>query len=427
MKYPNNNVSGGCCWMKRLVLPYKGHYYMTSFWSAFWNPQVNAKLCPSHLFLCRRMNGPYRQYSTLGPLNSSGATAAVTATGSYHGRMVTQQRLHWWWNGWMAYSGLLLFLVSSLECNNNNNNIHPRPFKLLFQSTTTTTTECQEDKNAFDDNDNDNDKDKDKDKDNDNDNDNNKVVEGGVNETFLEIPPPPPFPDSVLSYDLYNGVTLYLGKYLKRQTSQQQQPQPSNEYPPPSELSFRQHLDHALQLWKDQGRKGIWIQVPPVAAHWIPDCIQAGFDFHNVLLREDNGNNSIIINDNDNNNDKTKDTTNGDNNNNCKPSPSTLVLSKWLPDTPSKLPLGATHQVGVGVVVLNPSDPSQMLCVQEQSGPGKYKLKTNVMLIKDGERGYFLVILVCGMEDRNDNNHRHNKTPDNCCFSLSLSLSLPSF
>ena len=48
-----------------------------------------------------------------------------------------------------------------------------------------------------------------------------------------------------------------------------------------------------------------------------------------------------------------------------------LVLSLWLPeDGPSRLPNGPTHQVGVGTLLLRPSDPSQMLVVQEITGPG---------------------------------------------------------
>ena len=50
-----------------------------------------------------------------------------------------------------------------------------------------------------------------------------------------------------------------------------------------------------------------------------------------------------------------------------------LILSQWLPnDIASKLPLGPTHQVGVGTVVFHPKDPSLMLVVQEKTGPGKY-------------------------------------------------------
>ncbi len=44
-----------------------------------------------------------------------------------------------------------------------------------------------------------------------------------------------------------------------------------------------------------------------------------------------------------------------------------MILKRWLPDTPSRLPLGPTHQVGVGALILN--DEGNMLVVREKSGP----------------------------------------------------------
>jgi len=43
-----------------------------------------------------------------------------------------------------------------------------------------------------------------------------------------------------------------------------------------------------------------------------------------------------------------------------------LILKQWLPESPSRLPLGPTHQVGVGALVL---EEDKMLVVQEKSGP----------------------------------------------------------
>ena len=170
-------------------------------------------------------------------------------------------------------------------------------------------------------------------------------------ETVLELPP---FEESVLSYDHYNGVTLYLGEYLNYLKLQQEESGASNGDAATESTSthknFAQKLDRALQFWKAEGRKGIWIYAPPSSSQFIPECVAAGFDFHKVL----------------------RENAEGDNVDGTTETPPTLVLSKWLPDTPSKLPLGPSHQVGVGVVVLNPADPSQMLCVQEQSGPGTY-------------------------------------------------------
>lgn len=65
-----------------------------------------------------------------------------------------------------------------------------------------------------------------------------------------------------------------------------------------------------------------------------------------------------------------------------------LILSQWLPeDTPSRLPLGPTHQVGIGTVVLKPDDPTKMLVVQEKTGPAAaWKLwKMPTGLLDSGE------------------------------------------
>jgi len=143
----------------------------------------------------------------------------------------------------------------------------------------------------------------------------------------------PPFDESALTFDHYNGVTLHLDRI---ETS-------------PSE--FKKDLSDALLLWKAEGRKGIWINAPKSAAHFVPDCMDLGFDFH--FVKEN-----------------------------------VLILSQWLPqDTPSRLPLGPTHQVGIGTVVLKPNDPTRMLVVQEKTGPAAaYKLwKMPTGLLDPGE------------------------------------------
>lgn len=46
------------------------------------------------------------------------------------------------------------------------------------------------------------------------------------------------------------------------------------------------------------------------------------------------------------------------------------MLARWLPlDSPSRLPFGPTHQVGVGIFVTAPNNPSHMLVVRERTGP----------------------------------------------------------
>jgi hypothetical protein len=133
----------------------------------------------------------------------------------------------------------------------------------------------------------------------------------------------PPFEQSVLAYDHYNGVTLHLDKLEDNHASD----------------LFAEKLKQALNFWKAEGRKGIWIHAPTDRAHLLPHCIDQGFSFN--FVRE-----------------------------------KTLILSQWLPENkPSKLPLGPSHQVGIGALVLHPSDPSQMLVVQEKSGPGTFRMR----------------------------------------------------
>eukprot|EP00526_Cylindrotheca_closterium_P017189 CAMPEP_0113627560 /NCGR_PEP_ID=MMETSP0017_2-20120614/14276_1 /TAXON_ID=2856 /ORGANISM="Cylindrotheca closterium" /LENGTH=309 /DNA_ID=CAMNT_0000537825 /DNA_START=416 /DNA_END=1345 /DNA_ORIENTATION=+ /assembly_acc=CAM_ASM_000147 len=139
----------------------------------------------------------------------------------------------------------------------------------------------------------------------------------------------PPFDESVLSYDHYNGVTLHLDKLSSNETTDNEE----------ESALFAQDLKQAMSFWKAEQRKGIWVHVPTSKAHLVPHCVKEGFDFHFVK-------------------DKV------------------LILSQWLPqDKPSRLPLGPTHQVGVGAVVFHPKDPSRMLVVQERTGPAaKWKL-----------------------------------------------------
>jgi 8-oxo-dGTP pyrophosphatase MutT (NUDIX family) len=160
-----------------------------------------------------------------------------------------------------------------------------------------------------------------------------------------------PFDETVLSYDHYNGVTIHLDKYDKNDDDENNNEESSTS----QQSSFATKLNDALTIWQAEGRKGIWIHTNTESAEYIPECINAGFQFHKIIPKKDDAS--------DKKSDESKDNN-------------SLVLSRWLPtDTPSRLPHGPTHQVGVGVILLNPSDPSQMLVVKELSGPAaKYDL-----------------------------------------------------
>jgi hypothetical protein len=76
------------------------------------------------------------------------------------------------------------------------------------------------------------------------------ITEPTINQNGTQPPPPPPpFPDHVLSYNFYNGVTIRLDRTMMAgETS--------------DATSFRNDLQKALRIWIHEGRKGIWIQVP---------------------------------------------------------------------------------------------------------------------------------------------------------------------
>merc|ERR1740130_1653792 len=107
----------------------------------------------------------------------------------------------------------------------------------------------------------------------------------------------PPFDDSVLSYDHYNGVTIHLDKYHHNQHHQTSNDDDSgndssgdNHLPTSStiietndETLFSQKLKEALQIWKSEGKKGIWINTNSETSKYIPICMELGFQFHKIL------------------------------------------------------------------------------------------------------------------------------------------------
>jgi len=93
---------------------------------------------------------------------------------------------------------------------------------------------------------------------------------------------------------------------------------------------FGVQLNAAVEAWRKQGRRGLWLRVPSVLAHLIDPAIMVGFDFHHAK-------------------------------------PGYVMLTKWLPSTPSGLPLYPHHQIGVGGMVLDEAG-TRVLCIQELSG-----------------------------------------------------------
>lgn len=134
---------------------------------------------------------------------------------------------------------------------------------------------------------------------------------------------PSHIPEEWLEFDHYNGVTVLLDQIQDAIST----------------TDFAAALQTSLKEWKSQGRKGIWLHIPASQADKIATAVAAGFRFHLVQHPQN-----------------------------------TLVLSAWLPSfddptTISRLPIGPTHQVGVGCLVFHPHDASKMLVVQEKTGP----------------------------------------------------------
>lgn len=132
------------------------------------------------------------------------------------------------------------------------------------------------------------------------------------------------FPDEALHHDTYNGVTIDTSKISPQFMTHNNGSQ------------FLATLKQSLNQWRESGKRGIWIHIPTEFSHIISTCIELGFDFQHAK----NG---------------------------------LLVLTQWLPDQPSRLPHGPTHQLGVGVIIIHPIT-KKMLVVQEKTGPAAGKL-----------------------------------------------------
>ena len=134
-------------------------------------------------------------------------------------------------------------------------------------------------------------------------------------------------PDGWCSFDTYNGVIInFPEEYTNAEA------EILND-----EIKLKECLSRSLQEWEECGKRGIWINsIPNSHVHLYPMLVREfGFEFHQAASFQ-----------------------------------KTVVLTKWLPkDEESRLPHGATHQVGVGVIVFHPSQPNKMLVVQEKSGP----------------------------------------------------------
>jgi Nudix hydrolase domain len=83
---------------------------------------------------------------------------------------------------------------------------------------------------------------------------------------------------------------------------------------------FTSHLHYSLQLWKEKGVKGVWLKIPSRKLEYAAAAIDSGFTMHHA----------------------EKDY---------------LMLTRWLSEDENKLPPNASHQIGVGCIVINDEGP----------------------------------------------------------------------
>ena len=198
-----------------------------------------------------------------------------------------------------------------------------------------------------------------------------------------------PFPVHALEYDHYNGVTLHLDQLLSTTPPSSSSSSSLTTHdvgtvgeetgpPPPSALSrqvdeeeqFGRDLATALTIWKAEGRKGIWIHCPHQSASLIPYCTAQGFQFHLVKAPHHHHHHHEQDDDKKKDDDAANDSASTSTTATSSKKKNMLILSQWLPsDSVSRLPLGPTHQIGVGIVLFHPHDPTRLLCVQEKTGP----------------------------------------------------------
>ncbi|KAH7435468.1 hypothetical protein KP509_06G066300 [Ceratopteris richardii] len=111
---------------------------------------------------------------------------------------------------------------------------------------------------------------------------------------------------------------------------------------------FIKSLRASICHWKTQRKRGVWLQLSPELADFVPLAIKEGFQYHHAEQTH-------------------------------------VMLTYWIPETPCTLPPNASHQVGIGAFVMNQN--REVLAVQEKDGPlrglGVWKMPTG--LIDQGE------------------------------------------
>jgi ADP-ribose pyrophosphatase YjhB (NUDIX family) len=97
--------------------------------------------------------------------------------------------------------------------------------------------------------------------------------------------------------------------------------------------TFEERLVISLDMWREKKYRGVWLRLPIESSALVPIAVKYGFHFHHC--REDY-----------------------------------LLLCMWLDEsTPSRLPRGPSHYIGVAGFVVNSKD--ELLMIKEKDGPSK--------------------------------------------------------
>ncbi|KAL6054702.1 nucleoside diphosphate-linked moiety X motif 6 [Balamuthia mandrillaris] len=120
--------------------------------------------------------------------------------------------------------------------------------------------------------------------------------------------------------NLYNGVTI------------------TESALPTDPIEFGRRLQASLEIWKKQGRRGIWLNIPIQLCALVPIAVKCGFVYHSAK-------------------------------------PDALRLTTWLADGPCLMPDGPHHTIGAGGLVFSP-EREEVLVVSERYAekPRQWKL-----------------------------------------------------
>lgn len=106
-------------------------------------------------------------------------------------------------------------------------------------------------------------------------------------------------------------------------------------------VDFESMLGNCLTEWKRRRRRGIWLRIPISRAQWIPQAVSHEFEFHHAERDH-------------------------------------VVMTTWLADEANQLPPNASHQVGVGAVVLDST--GRLALVKERFGKrNRWKVPTGLV------------------------------------------------